>query len=352
MENQLQNGGMGLILVNTVDRAQNLYQLFLDGSPLKEGVSKVLPDGTEIILFHARYPADNRQRREEYVQSVFGKNGLRNGRKILIATQVAEQSLDLDFDCIATDLAPIDLILQRAGRLWRHKREFRPTAEPVLIIAGLDREKPPSFEKPLWWGTIYRSDILLLTWVLLKTKKMIVLPDEIDVLVQIVYEEGRLCVPDTLLERYEKAMDEEGETFAKKWLAQQAHIGSPEDASWDNPMRYAKNDDDDCGLHSSLIAKTRLGDPSLVVIPLFPNDEVDNVDDYAQAKILYLRSLSVSKKGIVQKLKSLGTPASWKKSSLLRNCYPLKVDKAGHWIENPTVRLDDELGLVYENKEI
>ncbi|MCZ7626722.1 MAG: hypothetical protein M5R38_13920 [Candidatus Methylomirabilis sp.] len=120
LEEGLADGGMGLALVNTVQRAQDLYQLFPEGERLeREGqcIGKRLSDGTEVLLFHARFPADRRQRHEDQALETFGESTNRTGRKILIATQVAEQSLDLDFDLIATDLAPIDLVLQRAGAL-------------------------------------------------------------------------------------------------------------------------------------------------------------------------------------------------------------------------------------------
>lgn len=117
LDEHLSHGGLGLALVNTVQRAQDLFRLFPAGAPLQRDgahVGKRLSDGTEIYLFHARFPSYQRQKREDEALSVFGSKGKREGRKILIATQVAEQSLDLDFDLIITDLAPIDLILQRA----------------------------------------------------------------------------------------------------------------------------------------------------------------------------------------------------------------------------------------------
>ncbi len=171
MEDRLAKGGMGLALVNTVQRAQDLYQLFPEGEPLaRRGwrVGKRLTDGTEVFLFHARFPAERRQQREDQALETFGQGGRREGRKILIATQVVEQSLDLDFDLIVTDLAPIDLMLQRAGRLWRHDRDIETRggiSEPALIVAGLADDEPPSFGKPLWWGKVYREDLLLLTWI-------------------------------------------------------------------------------------------------------------------------------------------------------------------------------------------
>jgi CRISPR-associated endonuclease/helicase Cas3 len=357
LEEYLPSDGMGLALVNTVQRAQELYRLFPEGEPLeREGqrVGKRLADGTEVFLFHARFPADRRQKREEHVLEAFGESGIRVGRKILIATQVAEQSLDLDFDLIATDLAPIDLVLQRAGRLWRHARNFRPVSEPILLVAGLAGEAPPSFGKPLWWGgDMYREDLLLRTWSLLSERQNLTLPDEIDVLVQAVYEE-QVDVAESLRERLEKALEAgDGKAFAHMGQANQAIIGFPDDASWNDPARFVLYDEDEPGVHRTLMAQTRLGEDSIVAIPLLMEDgfHPETTPDFEQAKKWFLRAVSLSRKGVVMKLRMLGVPEGWKISPLLRNCFPLVLDAEGRWLEDARVRLDDDLGLVYETKE-
>jgi CRISPR-associated endonuclease/helicase Cas3 len=356
VEQRLSNGGFGLVLVNTVQRAQDLYKLFPDGELIeREGqrVGKRLPDGTEVFLFHARFPANRRQKREDHALENFGQGGDRSGKKILIATQVAEQSLDLDFDLIATDLAPIDLVLQRGGRLWRHKRLFRPVPEPILLVSGLAENEPPSFQKPLWWGAVYREDVLLRTWSLLKAKQQRILPDEIDSLVQAVYEE-QVEVSESLLERLSKALTAgDGKVIADTSQAHQAIIGRPDDASWNDPARFTLFDEDDPGKHKTLIAQTRLGEDSVIAIPVWPEDKFDAnmAPDFAKSKEWFLQAVSLSRKGVVNKLKKLGVLAGWKKSSLLRNCFPLLLNTEGCWVDDTAVRMDDDLGLVYEKKE-
>jgi len=355
LEEHLTHGGMGLALVNTVQRAQELYLLFPDGEPLeREGLrlGKRLSDGTEIFLFHARFPADRRQKREEQALETFGEGGSRTGRKILIATQVVEQSLDLDFDLIATDLAPIDLVLQRAGRLWRHARTSRPVSEPILLVSGLTGDEPPSFGKPLWWGKVYREDVLLRTWCLLQAKRDLRLPDEIDTLVQNVYEE-QIAVPAFLEERINKAVRAEGEAIAQRQQANMAIMGLPDDASWNDPAKYVLYDEDEPGVHRTLMAQTRLGEDSVVAIPLWLEDGFgsETAPDFVQSKEWFLRAVSLSRKGVVQQLRNLGVPEGWKESSLLRNCFPLRLNADGRWTEDATVRLDEDLGLVYEAKE-
>ncbi len=355
LEEHLTRGGMGLALVNTVQRAQDLYRLFPDGEPLeREGLrlGKRLSDGTEIFLFHARFPADRRQKREEKALETFGEEGNRTGRKILIATQVVEQSLDLDFDLIATDLAPIDLVLQRAGRLWRHARTSRPVSEPILLVSGLAGDEPPSFGKPLWWDKVYREDVLLRTWCLLKGKEDLSLPDEIDTLVQNVYEE-QIAVPEFLEERMNKAVRAEGEAIAQRQQANMAIMGLPDDASWNDPAKYVLYDEDEPGVHRTLMAQTRLGEDSVVVIPLWPEEGSgsETAPDFVQSKAWFLRAVSLSRKGVVQQLRKLGVPEGWKESSLLRTCFPLRLNADGRWTEDATVRLDEDLGLVYEAKE-
>ncbi len=93
--------------------------------------------GLAPALFHARFALADRLNIETSVVVRFGKrseSAARSGQ-VLVATQVVEQSLDLDFDVLISDLAPIDLLIQRAGRLWRHDRLER-TGHPELLVVA------------------------------------------------------------------------------------------------------------------------------------------------------------------------------------------------------------------------
>jgi CRISPR-associated endonuclease/helicase Cas3 len=94
--------------------------------------------GRPVRLFHARFAMVDRQRIEADVMASFGVDSAPEQRRgqILIATQVVEQSLDLDFDLLISDVAPIDLLIQRAGRLWRHQRASRPLPQGRLLVVS------------------------------------------------------------------------------------------------------------------------------------------------------------------------------------------------------------------------
>lgn len=98
----------------------------------------VRSQGLEPITFHARFAQIDRQRIEASVMDRLGPRALPVARRgtVVIATQVIEQSLDLDFDLLASDLAPIDLLIQRAGRLRRHphRNAIRPDVPFELIV--------------------------------------------------------------------------------------------------------------------------------------------------------------------------------------------------------------------------
>jgi len=82
-------------------------------------------DNRHLHLFHSRFAMIDRQQIENDAEKMFGQNSTHANRagQVMVATQVVEQSLDLDFDVLITDLAPIDLVIQRAGRLKRHVRD-------------------------------------------------------------------------------------------------------------------------------------------------------------------------------------------------------------------------------------
>ena len=92
--------------------------------------------GVDAAVFHARYAMVDRKTIERRVVDRFGRKSKADARKgrVLVATQIVEQSLDLDFDVMITDLAPIDLLIQRAGRLWRHQRKHRRCWPPPELV--------------------------------------------------------------------------------------------------------------------------------------------------------------------------------------------------------------------------
>lgn len=141
-----------------------------------------------LVLFHARMRAIDRAIVETRVLCTYGRSGERRGG-LLIATQVVEQSLDLDFDLLATDLAPIDLALQRAGRLHRHNRPHRPTDcdTPRLVVVGPETTAAAALDFG-GSGYVYDRTTLALTLALLVDRGTVALPIDIRQLIEAVYD--------------------------------------------------------------------------------------------------------------------------------------------------------------------
>ena len=182
--------------------------------------------GHDVTLFHARMAMGDRLLVEEAVVRRFGKNGDPSKRAgIVVATQVIEQSLDLDFDLMISDLAPVDLLLQRAGRLWRHMAERpaqqRPVPGPRLIVVSPD----PAGEISSDWftsifpraGAVYPDHALL--WKTAVTLFVaqggrVSVPGDVRSVVEAVYGDGALDDVPPALTR--SASDADGERQAAR----------------------------------------------------------------------------------------------------------------------------------------
>lgn len=181
---KLAGGGCAAVICNRVRRAQEVY----------DAVRAEFQDGeTEVILFHARFPHCWRQAIEQKVLAQFGKDAPNRPRRaIVIATQVIEQSLDLDFDLMVTDLAPVDLLIQRIGRLHRHQDQANPPHRPaglaratcILCAPAFDPAAQPEFGPDQW---IYDPYLLYRTQAVLGARSALSLPGETDQLIQAVY---------------------------------------------------------------------------------------------------------------------------------------------------------------------
>ena len=200
--NALADGGCALVVRNTVRRAQETY----------EQLREVF--GEDVSLNHARFTISDRLARDADLLRRFGsprRRPKRPHRAIVVATQVVEQSLDVDFDLLITDLAPIDLILQRMGRLHRHRRT-RPKglSHPVCYIDWLPSASNPDPRVEPGAETIYGEHDMLLTAAalngVLADDALVAVPDDVRELVEAVYGDG-VEVPAPWAEALEQARE-------------------------------------------------------------------------------------------------------------------------------------------------
>lgn len=210
-------GGCVCWVRNTVGDAFSAFQTLAQDEQLRDSLT----------LFHSRFAMVDRQAIEADVLSRFGKASTPASRKgqVLIATQVVEQSLDLDFDVMISDLAPIDSLIQRAGRLQRHLRDQAGNRlagdglqdqrhPPCLYLLSPDPERVtgPNWLSRLLPGSqwVYKhTGQLWLTIRVLQEKNGFTMPADARHLIESVYgEQAQDAIPDALVEASQDALAE------------------------------------------------------------------------------------------------------------------------------------------------
>lgn len=182
LDDRLGEGGCACVIVNTVKTAQRIYE------ECKRGMEDV-----SLVLYHAQFTMPDRYKKEEVLLKKMGKDSRDRDRHrfILIGTQVLEQSLDYDADLMVTQLCPMDLLLQRIGRLHRHsKRNGREEGytrphilrDPQCIIL---REDGQAYDEGSM--AVYGEYLLMRTEQILPGE--IKIPGDISSLVQKAYDE-------------------------------------------------------------------------------------------------------------------------------------------------------------------
>jgi len=208
---------------NTVADAMDAY----------ERLSKTISP-ENITLFHARFALRDRLEKEAQVLGSFGEDSKQHDRqgRLMIATQVAEQSLDVDFDVLITDLAPIDRVLQRAGRLQRHVRDAQGN-RLVAIDANKDQRSAPWLwvyapawsEQPQadWYSAVFKKAQYVYghhgqLWLTAKVlqKGSFTMPADARSLIETVFAETEM-LPEALAK---SALKAEGQEMSEASLAQ------------------------------------------------------------------------------------------------------------------------------------
>ena len=186
--NRAAQGQQVLWVENTVQEAQQRY---LDMA------ARASELGVTCGLLHSRFTVDDRQRLEDGWVNVFGKAGWsqrgKQGR-ILVGTQVLEQSLDIDADFLVSRFAPTDMLLQRIGRLWRHHdtpRAHTATCEAWLLAPALEKAREHPVKAFGATALVYSSYVLCRSLEVWQELTALVLPHDIRPLIERTYV-GRL----------------------------------------------------------------------------------------------------------------------------------------------------------------
>ena len=203
LENE--NSAITLLKAGAEQRAASVWiRNTVDGAIA--AVEALREAGIDAGLLHARFAVADRLKHEAALQARFGRDGAGRAGRVLVATQVIEASLDLDFDLMVSDLAPIGSLIQRAGRLWRHM-DLRPAAGRPVIGPALhvlspdpDQVRDASWLKRLLGAgaLVYPQDVQWRTARVLFDRGMIRAPDGLRELIEAVYGASSLAVPEAL----------------------------------------------------------------------------------------------------------------------------------------------------------
>ncbi|MEG0767075.1 MAG: CRISPR-associated helicase Cas3', partial [Clostridia bacterium] len=236
-------GGCLCVMLNTIAEAQEVY------CALKELAFE------EVLLFHARFEADRRNALEREVVALFGKDGHRPQRAILVCTQVVEQSLDLDFDAMITAIAPMDLLMQRAGRVQRHDGRLRPVAFQGSVIYVLTPKEQGKYGGT---GAVYAECFLERTRAFLGDGQCVAVPEDMRGCIESVY--GKPVAKEEMLdERWLKFFFQ---TDDEKAQAQAAMLPDPQPCSFfptEQMDVFMQTDDENSRFRA---VHTRIGTPS------------------------------------------------------------------------------------------
>jgi CRISPR-associated endonuclease/helicase Cas3 len=353
---ELQEGGCAAIICNTVARAQQIFRALHK--------ARLLPE-EDLILFHARFPLCWRDGIEKKVLDRFGKDGDRPHRAIVVATQVIEQSLDLDFDLMLSDLAPADLLLQRAGRLHRHDRESRPAAlnAPRLLVTDPVVENGvPVFDRSDTY--VYEPYVLLRSYLALRPRDQLVLPEDTAPLIEAVYgdedpTEAAFAPPlEEALSKARQRMREHEATHVFKARAKLIATPQADNLLSKSNLGLAEDSPE---AHEAFQALTRLGPPSISLVCLHRVGDVLNTEpdgsgqvvnldhkpDDALTQELVRATVAVSHRDIVNYYRAQQVPPGWREHPLLNRYYVAIFESGLCPLEGSdyTLHLTRQLGL-------
>ncbi|MBF0368982.1 MAG: CRISPR-associated helicase Cas3' [Magnetococcales bacterium] len=338
-------GGCACWIRNSVDDAREAY------SALRQRLG-----GDRVHLFHARFALADRMDIEQRILTRFGKDSTLDNRRgqVVVATQVVEQSLDIDFDAMVSDLAPADLLIQRAGRLQRHERGVRPGGLVKRLGVLM-----PSLEEPVdegWYARLFprgayvyphHGRLYLTAWWLSKNGGFSIPGDARDWIESVYGEASQAHIPEALIAAQIKA---EGADMSAKSLAKL------------NAISFKTGYQSGNGWRDDAHPPTRLGEPTL---PLYLARQVGLEVRPWREEGSYpwdLSALSVRRGRVAEEARDATTPLlKWAREAIGKAAdhgvvVVLKEIEKGRWQGSAhneqgrvvTITYDPELGLGFE----
>jgi len=358
LKNTQQQNRCACWIRNTVADACEAYQQLLellDQDCLKDKVD----------LFHARFALGDRLAIEERILNYFDANSEAETRagRILIATQVVEQSLDLDFDVLISDLAPMDLMIQRAGRLCRHVRTASGSrlrdegaqdqrGTPVFTVVSPPLDEAPAAD---WYCAFFPRAArvyeevgkLWLTAQLLQKRGSLVMPDDVRALLEGVYSEAaEQAIPQVLAEQQTKLKNEQANitSYNLKNALRLCNGYAPGDIFWNDMLPATR-----ASLDTNTVRLARWQDGQLR--PWFDDEHERFAWELSQVNVLaYLldekaNSIDADMQVPVEHYKeTVFDKGKWSYLLVLRKC------KQGQWFGKATKKNGEAVSFYYDTQ--